>query len=108
MQPNDFIQVRRDAPLLESGVKAAGKVVERHGSIRMARGTLLQGHSLASDSFGLEELQAGPKPSMTACLWPGSAQALKTEYEQRITLPKTGITVEQKKTIRTQEHRGKI
>jgi len=31
------------------------------------------GFGLASDGFGFEELQARPKPSMTAWLWPGLA-----------------------------------
>lgn len=39
MKLNGRIKVRQDVPLLKSGVKAAGKIFERHGSAGMTKGT---------------------------------------------------------------------
>jgi len=38
MELDGLIQVRRDAPLLESEVKTDSKVIEKRGSTRTARG----------------------------------------------------------------------
>jgi len=43
---NGFIEVRQNALLLEPVLKAISEVIKSHVSIRMTRGTLLQGRSM--------------------------------------------------------------